>query len=245
MEKKNILSSIKTFIKDAFFPSSCIICGKEGSPLCSDCLSLIPIEEYQYCPFCSPPKIVLDGRTCLNHRKTKKLDGLFCATTYHNPIIQKTLQAFKYPPYIKELSHPLASLIIAHLKLLGKNKKDFKNFVIIPIPLHRRKLKERGFNQSEELAKDISHFLNIPIWNKLLIRSKYTESQTKLNKLEREKNVQDSFKINYLSKNIKLKNKKILLIDDIFTTGATMEECAKVLKREGASEVWGMVVARE
>ena len=246
MNYKNIIAFLWSSFQNIFFPASCIICGKEGSYLCADCLSLIPIEEEQYCPFCSPSRIVLDGRTCPYHRKIKKLDGLYCATTYHNQIVKKAIQSFKYSPYIKQLAQPLASLIINHLQLLEKRKKDFKDFVIIPIPLSRAKLRRRGFNQAEEIAKIIANFLNIPLYNDLLIKYRNTYSQAKLNKAERQSNIQNSFKVNLSSKHYPLmKNKKILLIDDVFTTGATMEECAKVLKREGAKQVWGMVIARE
>ena len=244
MGYKNILSSIKTFLKDTFFPQFCIICGKEGSYLCEECLSLIPIEENQYCPFCSPQKIVLDGRTCPRHRKIKNLDGLFCATTYHNSIVKKAIHSFKYEPFIKALAKPLSSLIIAHLELLEKDKNDFQDFIIIPVPLYRTKLRRRGFNQAEELAKEIAKYLNIPLFTKILTKYRDTPSQTKFTKEERQKNIKNSFGVN--SSNHSLKNKKILLIDDVFTTGATMEECARVLKKQGnAKEVWGMVVARE
>ena len=112
---------------------------------------------------------------------------------------------------------------------------------IIPIPLHKNKLKKRGFNQAEELAKGISKFLEKPIFNDVLLKIKPTFAQMELSKEKRRENIKGAF---VCQKPIVVRGKKILLVDDIFTTGATMEECARVLKEAGAREVWGAVVAR-
>jgi len=114
------LSSAKEFLVDLLFPKFCINCGREGSYLCQDCLSLIDILEIQYCPFCALPKIVIDGKTCNSCKNSKRLTGLYCATSYDNFIVKKTINQLKYEPYIKELSKSLASLIIAHLISLNK-----------------------------------------------------------------------------------------------------------------------------
>jgi len=115
---KKFLPSIKNFILDILFPRFCINCNKEGNYLCQDCFSLIEISESQYCPFCSSPKIVLDGKTCNYCRRRKKLVGLFCTTSYNNFVVKKLINQFKYEPYIKELSKLLCSLIVAHLNNL-------------------------------------------------------------------------------------------------------------------------------
>ena len=236
---KNNIKKAKEFVLDILFPKFCINCGKEGSYLCQDCASLIDITERQYCPFCNPPKIVSDGRTCSSCRKTKKLNGLYSATSYNNQIIKKLVYQFKYS-YIKEISNPLSKLIISHFDNLNKTR-DILDHVLIPIPLHKKRLKKRGFNQSEEIAKELSKSLGIPVYNNVLIKIKQTRDQTKLKREEREKNVKGAF----VCENRKLiHNKKILLVDDIFTTGATMEQGAIALKSAGAKEVWGVVVAR-
>lgn len=236
---KKFLSTTKKFLLDILFPKFCLNCGKEGNYLCSDCISLIDIVERQYCPFCAPPKVVLNGKTCPSCRKTKKLNGLYFATSYNNYIIKKTIHQLKYY-HIKELTKPLAFLIISHLINLNKNI-NFSSFALIPIPLHKKKLKKRGFNQSEELAKEISKILKIPVLSNVLIKTKKTLNQVDLKKREREENIKGAF---FCQKPESVKNKKILLVDDVFTTGATMEEGARVLKNAGASQVWGIVVAR-
>lgn len=237
---KKTLSIAKEFILDIIFPKYCINCGKEGGYLCPDCFSLIDIFEQQYCPFCFPPKIVFEGKTCISCKKFKKLNGLYCAASYDSFIVKKLINQFKYGPHIKELSKPLASLIINHLMNLNK-LSTFNNFSLIPVPLHKKKLRQRGFNQAQELAKELSETLKIPIINNVLIKIKQTPAQMELKKEEREKNIRGVFSC---QKPDLIRDKKILLVDDVLTTGSTMEECTRALKGAGAKEVWGIVAAR-
>ena len=252
------LNSLKELILDLLFPKFCLNCNKEGEDyLCQDCLSLIDISPSQYCPFCRPAKIVLNGRTCSSCKRTKNLDGLYNAASYQNFIIKKLISQFKYEPRIKTLSKPLSLLIIKHFQLL-EHHLNTGDAVLTPIPLTKKKLKQRGFNQSEEIAKELSSLLKIPLGdedkslsspfanarviNDVLIKTKETPSQVELSGREREENVRGAF----VCKNPEaVRGKKILLIDDVFTTGSTMEECARVLKDAGAKDVWGIVVARE
>lgn len=231
---------LKEFILDLFFPKFCLNCSKEGSYLCQDCFSLIDILEKQYCPFCVQPRIVIDGETCNHCRRSKHLSGLYCAASYNNFIIKKLINQFKYEPYIKELAKPLTSLIIAHLIYLNK-LSNFNDFLLIPVPLYKKKLKQRGFNQTEEIAKELLKNLKIPFFNNALIKTKQTPAQVELKKEEREENIKGVF---ICQKPEIVQGRKILLVDDIFTTGSTMEECNRVLKDAGAKEIWGIVVAR-
>lgn len=257
---QKLFFKVKKFVIDILFPKFCLNCGKEGSYLCEDCFSLIDVSERQYCPFCSIPKIVLDGRTCPSCRRSKKLNGLYSAVPYNNSIIKKLIYQFKYS-HIKELAKPLSSLITIHLANLNpvrdsenvdKSKKEnisngaskvknFSGFVLMPIPLHKKKLKERGFNQAEEIAKQLSKTLGAPVLSNILVKIKQTLNQVDLKKEEREKNIKGSFSC---QKPDLIFGKKILLVDDVFTTGSTMEEGALTLKRAGAKQVWGIVVAR-
>jgi len=227
------------------FPLYCINCQGEKDYLCQDCFSLIDIQNNQYCPFCNPAKIVFDGKTCYSCRKSKKLTGLFCAASYQNFIIKKLISQFKYEPYIKELAKPLAVLIIQHFQALDYPPPFFKDragFVLMPVPLHKKRLKMRGFNQAEEIALQLSLFFKMPLISDCLLKTKQTLHQAQLSKKERTDNVKSAFVCQ--NKNL-IKEKKILLVDDVFTTGSTMEECARVLKDSGAKEVWGIAAARE
>ncbi len=235
------LASIKSFLLDLIFPKFCISCGREGSHICYDCLSMVEILEYQFCPVCQ--KRVIDGKICKNCRTRTNLAGLFAATPYQNKIVKKMINKFKYTPYIKNLSFPLYSLIISHLKQL--NNYSFSildNGILIPVPLHRKRLKIRGFNQTEKIANHFSEFLKIPLIKDVLIKTKESQSQIGLSSEQRKQNIQGVFTCENIEQ---IKAKKILLIDDVFTTGSTMEECAKTLNQAGAKEVWGIVVARE
>ncbi len=147
---------------------------------------------------------------------------------------------FKYQPFVKDLAKTLASLIIIHFQLIEKGG-NFSDFILIPVPLAKRKLKERGFNQAEEISKELSSFLAIPLISNCLIKTRETIPQVELATEARKENTKGAF----LVKNKDLiKEKKILLVDDIYTTGSTMEECARVLKTAGAKQAWGVVIAR-
>lgn len=270
-----MVEKIKKFFLDILFPKLCFNCGREGSYLCEDCQSLLEISRYQYC-LCQKPNRLSGGGKC-KKCYSKKLDGLYFAIDYQNPLIKKLIQKFKYGPLIKELAETLSLLIIAHFQLLEK-KPDFfypvspppkfgggsndPNFILIPIPLNEKKLKWRGFNQAEEITKELSKFLNpvrdsgnkeslqkenisngvkVPLVSNCLLRVKNTYPQVELTAEARKENVKGIF----ICQNQKeIFGKKILLVDDVYTTGATMEEAARILKESGAKEAWGVVVAR-
>ena len=230
-------------ILDILFPQFCLNCKREGNIVCPDCLGLIEIWEYQYCPFCQTPKRVIDRGKCASHQ-SRKLDGLFSATSYQNNLVKKMLFNFKYEPFLKVLSRPLAFLIISHF-LASKNEKIFENrenSFLVPVPLSSFRERWRGFNQAELIAKELSLVSEIPVATKNLVKSRKTEFQAKLKKEQRQENVRGAFSIKNPEQ---IRGKTLFLIDDVFTTGATMEECALVLKQGGAKRVWGIAVARE
>lgn len=237
------LTQVKKFFLNLLFPPFCLNCQREGNYLCQDCFTLINISENLYCPFCYRPKIVLDGKTCSRcQKKGKRLKGLISAAPYQNFIIKKVISQFKYEPYIKALAKTLAFLIVHHLQLIEKEYSFPQAAILIPIPLTKKKLKQRGFNQAQELGKELSTFLKIPLLCDILLKIKETLPQVDLSGKEREENIKGAF---WCQESDKVKGKIILLVDDVFTTGSTMEECARILKEAGAKEVWGIVVARE
>lgn len=233
--------TIKNLVLDVVFPPACVNCGDGEKWLCDDCCSLVEIFEIRYCPFCAAPKRVADGKTCQSCAKTKKLNGLFCATTYQNAIARTLIRQLKYPPHLATCLVPvLASFIITHLQLLNKN--NFGDCLWIPVPIHKKKLKQRGFNQAALICKELARELGGDFMENALIKTRPTLSQTELNRAEREQNLAGAFACPYPAK---IKGRDILVVDDVLTTGATMEECARILRQAGAQTVWGVVVARE
>ncbi|MDP3882552.1 MAG: ComF family protein [Candidatus Staskawiczbacteria bacterium] len=237
---------------DLFFPKFCLGCQAEGYYLCQDCRALLDIVEHQYC-LCEtkPLRLSSDSKTGKCQRcQDKKLSGLYFALSYkEKSLTKKLIHQFKYKPYIKRLAKPLASILIEHFIKTGKNTdKIWENGVLIPVPLNQKKLRERGYNQSEELAKELSKIIKIPVFTDVLIKTKSTPSQMELKKEKRQKNLLGAFSINSPdtgSQENLFGDKKVFLVDDVYTTGSTMQECANVLRTSGAKSVWGICIARE
>ena len=214
---------MKTFLLDVFFPRQCLFCKQEGNHCCEDCLSITPITRHP-----SPLP------------KNSTLSGLFCATSFEDRFVQQLIRSFKYRPFIRDLAKPLAFLIVSHFALL--NNPISPPDAIIPIPLHKKRLKWRGYNHAEELTKQLGYAFSIPITLNALIKIKKTSPQVNLNREQRLQNMKGVFQTQHTEE---IQGKTILLVDDVYTTGATMEECCRVLKKAGAKKVFGAVVARD
>lgn len=245
------MEKIQTFILDTLFPINCLGCGRDGIWLCNECLKRISLLTFQVCPKCE--KLITDqGRLCRSCKNNSDLDALVVATKYKESGIDKLVHLYKYK-FAEDLHIPLGQIMAKSILRSAIPLPD----IIIPVPLHSRRLRWRGFNQSLLLAKYIAENLtpglDIPIFSDLIIRKKYTPPQMKIGKYsERRKNMQDAFEFNHRSNDFKqlqqlkhCNNYKVLLVDDIATTGATLFECAKVLKQNGAKKVFGAVIARQ
>jgi ComF family protein len=243
-----VYQKIKNFILDTLFPINCITCGYDNFWLCNECLQKITISDFQICPSCE--RFITDqGKLCPNCKSRARkepfhLNALVAATKYNENNISKLIHSYKYN-FVRDLSAPLGEILV---KSLLKSDLPLPNF-IVPVPLHPRRLRWRGFNQAELLANFVSQKLTpgfeIPVINDLLIRKKYSSPQMKIkNYSERKSNIQNSFAINQKSLET-VKGKKILLVDDVATTASTLLECAKILKINGASKVFAVVVARQ
>lgn len=154
------------------------------------------------------------------------------------------VHCYKYR-FIQDIAPILGAIIIKSVSAHNLPLPD----LIIPVPLHQRRLRFRGFNQSSLIAKyvgeNITPGFEIPVLEDVLVRHRYTEPQMKIrNHSHRKNNIQNAFSIKKDGKKT-IKNKNIWLVDDVATTGATLFECAKVLKKAGAKEVFALVVARQ
>ena len=243
------MDNSKDFLLNLLFPKFCLGCQKENTYLCDDCRGLLEISEFSYC-LCEangkPKRLITDQLQIgkCSQCKNKELSGLYFALPYkEKQLTKKLIYQFKYKPYLKDLAKTLASILIEHFVISGKNTNEvWENGVLIPIPLDKNKIKIRGYNQSEELAKELSSILQIPVISNNLVKIKETKPQMELKKEEREKNLNGAFQ---LKNPAELSGKKIFLVDDVYTTGSTMNECARILKKANIKQVWGIALARE
>lgn len=252
---KDLLTASKTFFLDILFPLKCVVCEKETEEMrknkliCTSCLKKIKPSLSFYCPLCKARSDT--GELCLACRNQNKnlkskfyLDKLLSPFSYNNYAVNRVIKAFKYQ-YIKGLAQPIGRLLAVYLKKI-EEKIDFDDFVVVPVPLHKRKFFKRGYNQSELIAKEVFNFLNsnyedVFIYFDVLLKAKPTKDQASLDKKLRINNLKNVF----LCKSPNLvQEKNILLVDDVYTTGTTLNECAKVLKEAGASQVVGLVIAK-
>jgi competence protein ComFC len=233
----------KNLILDLVLPKICLICGKEGTYLCDPCAAQVPLIDKFVCPNCQ--KTSLYGQTCSDCQKSSYLNGVIYALDYKNPLVGQMIKHLKYH-FIKELIHPLAKILISEIKnshfLTNNFTADESSSLVIPIPLHRKKFLWRGFNQSELLAQKIAQEFELELKTNVLLKIKNTHSQTDLKEKERRLNIKNTFEIKNGSL---IKEKIIFLIDDVMTTGSTLKEAAKILKKAGAKEVWGITLAKD
>ena len=172
------------------------------------------------------------GKTCDACRRHTNLDGIVVATHFEIGPVRELIHELKYSGTV-ELANLLGAMLVYAISV-----NELADFVLVPVPLHSQRITERGFNQAELLTQQITKRVGMKS-ESVLNRVRATLSQTKLTRVERLRNVQGAF-----SCRGEVEDKTILLVDDVMTTGATLEECAKTLKRVGAKRVWGVVVAR-
>ncbi|HYU64767.1 MAG TPA: phosphoribosyltransferase family protein [Candidatus Paceibacterota bacterium] len=165
-------------------------------------------------------------------------------SNYDHPLISKLITYYKYK-FIEDIADPLVRLTKKYLKQLSKHK-NFSLFesnpLIISVPLSQRRLNWRGFNQSELIAKSIADFFQLRFNPGILHRTKSVTSQVMI--ADRDKRLQNVKGVFACSNSSLIQNQTIIIIDDICTTGATLNECARILKANGAKNVIGLVIAR-
>jgi ComF family protein len=226
---------------DLLFPPVCLSCNKFGQFFCSDCQTKAEILDETICPFCLQK--TLNG---VKHPKCKGyIDGLISVFKYKKEV-QKIIKEIKYR-YYKAGVGKLVDFFLKNLRNSEFDKFLASKPILVPIPLHSKKMSARGFNQAQLIAQILAKSWQLPISNKFLVRAKNTQVQAELKKAQRQQNMKNAFipsreilKIGSKS----LQNKNILLVDDVWTTGSTMQEAAKVLKKLAAKKIWGVTVAR-
>lgn len=219
---------------DLIFPRICFGCGRAGRYICDNCLRKLKITK-PICPECERPSI--DGLTHVKCKRAQGLDGLTSIWLYEGAV-RKAIISLKYKfayEIAKELSSYAASLLL---------KMNFeRRAVLVPVPIHRLRENWRGFNQAGELGKLIAENLDWKFSPDLLVRKGLSRPQTGLKGVERQKNIRGVFVVNPHYSSFIIHN-SFILFDDVWTTGSTLKEAAKVLKRNGAIWVWGLTIAR-
>ncbi|MCI9087723.1 MAG: ComF family protein [Clostridia bacterium] len=218
----NLLDTVLDFI----FPSTCGFCDKMGEGyLCQDCKRKITNSNFYF------------NQLDFYQNKDTFIDEHFYLFSYTEPIRGKILQyKFEDKAY---LANTIYEFFMNNEKLYGFLKKYD---IMIPIPISSSRKRERGYNQSELLARKISKMANIHIETQALKKAKNNQPQSSLNKEQRRENVKNVYKV---QNELKIQNKKILLFDDIYTTGSTANECARMLRAFGSQAVGILTIARD
>lgn len=209
------------------FPPVCGICGKTNTTyICKECLKKLEKENK------------LLAKIDNYEKDAQKYISKHCYLFNYEGIIREKILQYKFnnKPY---LANMFSEFFVKNEKICGFFKKYD---IIISVPMSKKKVAQRGYNQSKIIAQKISKSLDIPLLERTLIKSKENRTQSTLNKAERLENVKNVYKIQMKQK---IKAKKVLLFDDIYTTGSTVNECAKVLIEAGAKEVGVLTIAKD
>lgn len=233
------LIKAKELLLDALFPPLCAGCGEnldecsKEKGVCGKCLEKIRVHSSFFCPEC---KARMPGMEKFCHKNSKYI--LAAVSDYGEPAIKNSIWHFKYKKW-KRMRIVLGELLNRYLENLNA---DLSGFAILPIPLHPKRLKERGFNQSRILAEIAAEKIKADLITDCLIRNKNTSTQAELKNYEtRMANVSNCFAVENPEK---IKNRDVIIIDDVFTSGATINEAVKILKSRGAKKIIALVIAK-
>jgi ComF family protein len=241
-----ILHPLVDSLASVFFPATCALCRKvvetiSSGVVCQACWQTIRRFEGVVCAQCGygfPSRNIESARPlCGGCRR-----GLFtfdfgrAYSPFEDPL-KEIIHQFKYRSH-RSLARPLSELLFS---VYRSHEEDYSSDLIVPVPLHKSRERTRGFNQAFELSKPFGRMVRIPVSTSVLVRVRPTKVQAGLSRRERRLNVAGAFQ---LSQTKPIEDKALLLVDDVFTTGATLNECAKILKRNGARRVNVLTLAR-
>ncbi len=228
------LTRLKGMALDLFFPRWCVSCGREGEYICLSCSRSLPRIMPPLCPKCGQPqsKATLCP-SCADW--PAEIDGIRAPFQFDG-VIRQAIHQLKYNN-LRALAGLLAQLLSDYL-----GTSPVPGEVLVPVPLHPKRLRERGYNQSRLLAQELGRLTTLPVVNDCLIRQRYALPQARTTTVdERRSNVANAFSC----RDRRLQDKQVILIDDVSTSGATLDACAGALKESGALSVWGLVLAKE
>jgi len=241
---KRFILDIKDDLLDFVYPQTCPICRnplkREEKDVCEECWKALAVLPSPYCPYC---KSLIESEDEITNHQCPKLsrpgDRRILAVrslgTFDDHY-QKLIHRLKYEKKIqlgKRLAQKLGESISEENEFAGRD-------MVIPVPLHRARERERGFNQSEVVAEGISRAMGISLTKDILKRKRHTKDQTYLNAQQRAENVKGAFVVTQPEK---IDGKSVILVDDVMTTGATLNECARMLRDAGATRILAATLA--
>lgn len=231
---KYMVKSVSEKVLNMIYPSACALCGdllgKAERYICAACEVSLPRVTEPACFKCGKEISDNEAEICEDcSRYTRSYVRGFPAMNY-DEAFKESIAAFKYHgkrDYGKYFAYEIA-------RSRGRDIAEINPEALIPIPLHKKKLQKRGYNQAEVIARELGRRLDIPVDDKILIRTVNTLPQKRLNGTERQNNLKKAFH----SKEKRVKYNKIMLVDDIYTTGTTVEACTKVLHDAGVKDIY-------
>jgi ComF family protein len=228
------MAKLKRIALDLLFPRYCIGCGREGDFICARCQESLTFITPPICVKCGRP--ISKGTKCSQCIDERiMIDGIRAPFAFEG-LVRQAVHKLKYQN-IRALTGTFAMFLFDCM-----NKNALSADVLLPVPLHPKRLRERGYNQSYLLARELGRLCDLPVIDNYLIRCVNTPPQAQSSGVnERRKNIRNAFRC----RDDSLDGKGVLLIDDVATSGSTLNTCAEELKSSGAASVWGLVVALE
>ena len=238
---------MRNFLNQILFPHYCLLCQKEKFLICPTCQKTFKIKKFPRCPVCQ--KINSNFEICPSCKKNNNLvlDGIFVTGFWEDPLFRKIIYLFKYE-FIFEAGKILNKNIVNFVKfhkILSENTNKKNKIILTAVPLHQKRENWRGFNQSEKLCQALAKKFKIQFYPKLLERKKNTPPQMNITDAKSRKlNIYAAFCLGPDFKKRLLRDAIVIIVDDITTTGATLNECAKILKKYKPKKIYGLVLAQ-
>lgn len=224
-------------ILDLIYPEKCPFCGtlvsREEEGICEACKSKLPYIGEPRCMMCGKPISSETEEFCYDCKKTRHIFDGGRNLWIHKESVRQAVYSFKYHDrkcYGKIFGREMAKKMSTYLNTIGAE-------ALVPIPLHKKRYRDRGYNQAQVLASEIGRQINLPVED-ILIRTKETNPQKMLSDIQRRKNIEGAFALKG-----ECTYRTVVLVDDIYTTGSTLDEAAKVLKKAGASKVFFLTIS--
>jgi len=234
MKLSKYLRTTWSGLLDLLFPPHCVGCSREGAWLCASCLAKIEYLRPPLCPICGRA-VEQEGLLCpICQARPLLIHGIRSVAYLEGPL-REAIHAFKYKG-VRVLAPTLGQILVTYWSDHPRSTD-----VIVPVPLHPSRARQRGYNQSALLARELAQQIGLPMVGDCLHRIRATRPQVGLKARERWENVAHAFDC----RDDRLTDRNILLIDDVCTTGATLAACARALYNVGAKKVWALTLARE